>query len=118
MAIATKSSINQQSTKSGSKRNGGSSDGNSNGSAKVKTTAKVTAGGGGGGGGSGGSVHTTKVAKAMAMVVMVAGFLGIANLIEVREANHQIENRFHCMTNHFDQAQCRHFCRGGCPKSA
>jgi hypothetical protein len=54
----------------------------------------------------------------MAMVVMVAGFLGIANLIEVREANHQIENRFHCMTNHFDQAQFRHFCRGGCPKLA
>ncbi len=67
--------------------------------AMATVTLKVTVGGGGGG------VDRTMSVMATAMVVMVAGILGVANLIEVRKANPQLEYGFHCMNNHLDRAQ-------------
>ena len=61
----------------------------------VTTAVKVTAGINGGG-------DTTMAATLTAMVVMFAGFLGVANLIEVRKAIHQIEYGLHCMCNCLD----------------
>ena len=60
-------------------------------------TAKVTADGGNGDshGGDG------------------CSFLGVANLIEARKANHPNEDAFHCTCNHFDQAQFRRILDGG-----
>jgi hypothetical protein len=67
MAMATTTTINQQSTKCGSKRNGGDGD---------RETAKVTAGNVGGGGGD-----MAIVATATTMVVMVAGSFRRYNLL-------------------------------------
>ncbi len=68
--------------------------------ATATVTLKVTVGGGGG------SVDRTMLVMVTAMVVvMVAGILGVANLIEVRKANPQLEYGFHCMYNHLDRAQ-------------
>jgi hypothetical protein len=61
--------IKQQSTKSGIKRNGGGSDGNGASDAPAMATAKVTADSGGSGGND-----MAIMATAMAMAVMVVGF--------------------------------------------
>ncbi len=64
-----RTTIKQQSTKSGIKRKGGGSDGEGNGDATATATMKVTAGDG-----DGGSNNMAIVATVTAMAVMVAGF--------------------------------------------
>jgi hypothetical protein len=71
--MATRTTIKQQSTKRGSKRNGGDGDGDD-------------IGGGGG--------NTAIAVMATAMAVMVAGS---CRRFEVRKANRKIKNLFRCI---------------------
>ena len=99
--MATPTTIKQQSTKSGIKRNGGDGVGNGDGNSGGDIGRRRQHGNHGNGDSHGGDG---------------CWFLGIANLIEVRKANRRIENVLCCICNGLDCILFRRIMDGGVSK--